>query len=83
MPEILLLGKVPGNGPKPADMVGQREQSVRHDQGIDQGQVIRADEPRPRMLFPECGPAAADLPDAPDPVAEEAHAEEIQGTDNK
>jgi len=68
--EVRPFRKVPGKPSEVQKIPVERQHGVSQDHGINQRQVIRADEPRPSML-PEVLPAGLpDLPQVSDPPAE-------------
>ncbi len=73
--EIGPFRKIPGEPVIFRDVPSQRHKGIDQDQGINQGKMITADQPRSPVTLHQPGPLAADLVQVPDPVAPPASQE--------
>ena len=74
--EICPFRKIPGEPAVFRDVPSHGHEGIDQDQGIDQGKMIAADQPRPPVTLHKPGPLAADLVQVPDPVAPPASQEQ-------
>jgi len=74
--KICPFRKIPGEPAVFRDVPSYGHEGIDQDQGIDQGKMIAADQPRPPVTLHKPGPLAADLVQVPDPVAPPASQEQ-------